>query len=757
MSRSSSPDYKTLFLKAEEERKQEAELRKQEVELRIQAEERQRQAEERERQAEEREKQAEERERQERERNRPTTFGEFIRHCHDLLWRPLRAEAPSRSTTGTIPPPTGKYCPIRLRPWTDCAVRQRKIYESVCRYLQPTEGYAPQLFTPLVALEDHGRRFARRPISSEQDLETYERLAVEDHVHDIIAELCNIPGAREEFQLGSGVWFDNHANALDEDKDEDNEGDAGRSSTARPSRPDQFCIHRVDGDTMTLLTTVEYKPPHKLSVGNLRDGLRPMNFWQEVVEPDAVPTDEPEKTMYNAARLLGSAIVQEYHVMIQEGLEFSYLTNGLLDVHLWVPFDEPSTLYYDLSDPCKDGTMDVGRPNVPRTRVERALCLCLMSCRSSYRDQAWRNNARAQLPIWHTSFDSVRSQIPTTESGQDALSIEYAGSEYASSEQTTSEYLPSSPPVESPVAKGRRVPTRSVSRCAPSASHPRRQDSPDSDADDHTFAGRKRGYSQVPSSPSSHRSATRTAKQENKSGGIYRHVAQFCTQRCLLGLQKGGALDPRCPNTALHRSGRDSDRHPIDARTLVKIVKEQLDRDLDHNFTPMGFRGGYSAPFKVTCAAHGYTVVGKATTSRRWKVVSREADIYRILQRAQGSAIPVFLGAIDLAKVYFLHGAGDLRHMLLMGWGGEDLSHAKPERSLDRAISRSLKEIRSLGVLHQDLRPENILWNAELDRVLIIDFHRCALDQRPTYKRPGSVKRLRCGPQERECKRVRVS
>jgi hypothetical protein len=124
-------------------------------------------------------------------------------------------------------------------------------------------------------------------------------------------------------------------------------------------------------------------------------------------------------------------------------------------VHLWVPFDELSTLYYDLSDPCIDGTMDVGRSNVPRTRVERALCLCLMSFRSSYRDHAWRNYARARLPTWHTSFDSVRSQIPTTESGQDALSIEYAGSEYTSLEQTTSEYLPSSPPVESPVAKGR--------------------------------------------------------------------------------------------------------------------------------------------------------------------------------------------------------------------------------------------------------------------------------------------------------------
>ncbi|KAB8213166.1 hypothetical protein BDV33DRAFT_185311 [Aspergillus novoparasiticus] len=94
--------------------------------------------------------------------------------------------------------------------------------------------------------------------------------------------------------------------------------------------------------------------------------------------------------------------------------------------------------------------------------------------------------------------------------------------------------------------------------------------------------------------------------------------------------------------------------------------------------------------------------------------------------------------------------------MLLMGWGAEDLSNTKPERSLDRAISRSLKEIRSLGVIHEDLRSENILWNAELDRVFIIDFHQCALDRQPTYKRPGSVKRLRCGPQEHEYKSVHV-
>ncbi|OJD22273.1 hypothetical protein ACJ73_06382 [Blastomyces percursus] len=193
MDGTSSPDYKALFLKAEEGR------------------------------------------RQERERNRPTTFGAFIRHCHDLLCGRYELKhllAPQ----ARFPLLPENACPLRLRPWADCEARQQGIYKSICRYLQPTDEDARQLFAPLVALEDHSRRFARRPISSERDLETYERLAVEDHVHHIVAELCKIPNAREEFQLGSGVRFDNHANYLDEDD--------GRDATARPSRPDQFCIHQ---------------------------------------------------------------------------------------------------------------------------------------------------------------------------------------------------------------------------------------------------------------------------------------------------------------------------------------------------------------------------------------------------------------------------------------------------------------------------------------------------------------------------------
>jgi hypothetical protein len=50
-------------------------------------------------------------------------------------------------------------------------------------------------------------------------------------------------------------------------------------------------------------------------------------------------------------------------------------------------------------------------------------------------------------------------------------------------------------------------------------------------------------------------------------------------------------------------AGRTTD--PVDAKTLVQMVKEQPDEDLDHNFTPMGVHGSYAALSKVTCAVHG--------------------------------------------------------------------------------------------------------------------------------------------------------
>lgn len=84
------------------------------------------------------------------------------------------------------------------------------------------------------------------------------------------------------------------------------------------------------------------------------------------------------------------------------------------------------------------------------------------------------------------------------------------------------------------------------------------------------------------------------------------------------------------------------------------FLKSQLDENIDRCI-PLGDCVSYGASFKLNCGKYGYTVIGKGTTSTLWKEVSREAQVYRILRKTQGSAVPVFFGKIDLTKIYFLH------------------------------------------------------------------------------------------------------
>ncbi|KAJ5971845.1 uncharacterized protein N7479_001763 [Penicillium vulpinum] len=377
-----------------------------------------------------------------------------------------------------------------------------------------------------------------------------------------------------------------------------------------------------------------------------------------------------------------------------------------------------------------------------------------MSFCSQPRSQEWRNEYCRDLKVWITQFDGLRETVCSRELQQNPPSDD---TNYVSpiSPATSSEFQESLSPVESPRAPVRRVPTGSQGGCAPSdlGDHTGSVDSSGSEAD-YAAPGRKRGFSQVEVSPSQRLS--RRNKRDNQRDISQRQQAEFCTQRCLLGLQNGGSLDDSCPNARIHQRSGDEVQHPINAAKLVSCLKQQIDEKIDRCI-PFGTRGSYGAPFKLTCFPYGYTVVGKGTTSGLWRQhVSREADIYQILRKAQGSAVPVFLGKIDLAKIYFLHGAGQIRHMLVMGWAGESTAKLEQTAELRREIKRSKKTIRALGVRHSDLRPDNILWNAELGRALIIDFHRCELDCRPATERSRSLKRPQHKAQMPGAKRVRV-
>ena len=183
------------------------------------------------------------------------------------------------------------------------------------------------------------------------------------------------------------------------------------------------------------------------------------------------------------------------------------------------------------------------------------------------------------------------------------------------SKSTTSEFLPpSSSSAESPTAEGRRTPTRSRPGCSPfTVTH--HDDSSDSDSDFEASGQRKRGFSKVGSSLPVQQVVCQATSSQISDGRHWQHNTRFCTQRCLHGLQQDGLLDDACLNVMLHKQGGDGRRHAIDPTSLVQLVKQQLNDNIDWNCTPMGGCEASEAPFKVTYAKYGYTVVGKGTTS----------------------------------------------------------------------------------------------------------------------------------------------
>ncbi|GLA30402.1 hypothetical protein AnigIFM63326_008610 [Aspergillus niger] len=87
-------------------------------------------------------------------------------------------------------------------------------------------------------------------------------------------------------------------------------------------------------------------------------------------------------------------------------------------------------------------------------------------------------------------------------------------------------------------------------------------------------------------------------------------------------------------------------------------------------------------------------------------------------------------GLIRLIKqeTFHLHGVGKIRHMLMMGWGGEPIDEAAYKQgAYKKYLNKALTPVRDLGVLHGDLSAGHILWNEELNRLMLIDFNRCRL------------------------------
>jgi hypothetical protein len=243
-----------------------------------------------------------------------------------------------------------------------------------------------------------------------------------------------------------------------------------------------------------------------------------------------------------------------------------------------------------------------------------------------------------------------------------------------------------------------------------------------------------------------------------------------------LGLVRGLPLDPACPNAHAHvapaqktstqQKARDLDirslPHELDAKQMLRRLSEQISQDGHDGLEAMDRSGAAGALFKGSLWSHGYTFVGKGTIAALVPHLVHEALLYQHMAHLQGAAIPVHLGNLNLARAFRLASGVEIAHVMFLSYGGEEAWRVKEldRAQLCRQVDRSVAEVRRAGVKHNDLlNKQNVLWNAETQRAMIIDFEDAdATDNEATESRPASpAAAANAITTEPEAKRARVA
>ena len=659
-------------------------------------------------QAEEAKVQAENKLAKAEEQTRPTSFEEVLQACHKLACLMTVETNKKKSTKGSTTKPDDKICPTEIKPWTDFPNIRQAQFNEFCNLLHPIGEATPKLFNSRGFIEELGQLVVKRQrISSEAALRVYHSVAVEAFVTEIVSKLIEHPQYGQRLQLGQDMSFESHTNTLSS-LDEEVQAHLPRSVNSskpyypeNPTSADQICVSHTTAGRSELLYVIEYKAPHKFTPPILRCGVRDMNLNLAVISRPTIPVDRHKRFEYYADRLVAAAMSQTYRYMLESGLEYSCIITGEAIVFLWIRREEPNTLYYHLAEP-KEEVMTADGFEYSLTAVSQLLSFTLLAMRSTRRSQEWRATSIADAQIWTVDLHEIYREFPSDE----RLSPPPSGRKPRKYETVErSPYM-----------------LRSKAGCKPNkTSTSKNPDDPAGDSDDGSEDKRTPTKKKEPRVSGKRGEERRRGQKHETSSGKQQH-RQYCTHRCLLGLARGSALDRSCPNVGLHRQGTKGRTHLLDKQQFANLVQRQLATDLDDNVTDLHKQGIRGALFQISLVSHGYVVVAKATCEVYIPYLQHEGRIYDQLEILQGKTIPVYLGNINLERPWFdLHVR--LTHMLLMSWAGEKRAKEVEGKEHLRAHIKAFQaSTQRLGILHDDLHSNNILWNDQLQRPMFIDF-----------------------------------
>lgn len=450
-------------------------------------------------------------------------------------------------------------------------------------------------------------------------------------------------------------------------------------------RADQFCVYRTSDGANVPVMAIEYKAPHKLSQG---------------IQPERDIINKDGGGFEFAAKALSAAVVtQLFSYMVGKGIQYGYICTGQAFVFLRIPND-PATLYYYVCVPRQDFLGD-DENRLHRTAAAQVFAFVVQALRATPPPLSWHDAAAAHA-TWDVEYDDILSKIPA--------------SVRKNKEPRTSPYKPQR-------WRGfRRLPIRTRSRCRrPSADPSARDDDKEDDKEGNPPSSTPRSGRQATGSGAGARQGQRGRERRQQYGqqqGGQRgrptpkwiHDRLYCTHRCLSGLASGQPIDETCPNASRH-----GPRH-IGRIEFLHLLRSQLasDRGPNADSTPLYLSGSVGSLFKIRLSTYGYTLVAKGVEVANLARLQHEDEVYKRIRTLQGKYVPVCLGSLGLALPHYCNG-GVFEHFLLLSWAGQ----------------RAYTELHRLRVLHGDAEPRNLLYNASNRTLMVADFERAELRDRP--------------------------
>ena len=729
-------------LQEQEEQTQENHRQLQEKDEQLRGKDRQLQEQEEQTQENHRQLQEKDRQLQEKEeQTRATTLHEYLGHCHKHLSESIQVQTDKSLTTqGNPSNATDKIRPDFIQPWTDFIETQKAKLEELFNTYKP--------YAHVKALESAhftqtlGKRMADRKLASELDLHTAIRQFIEDPLTQIIKHLQTCDEVRDAFNLPEDFGFHNHPNPLsDFGLQTRKQPDAPKPqpstpphstrphSTSIPPRcqPDQICTYTTADDVTKVAMTAEFKPPHKLTLDHLRQVLDPDGpeiELQGLIDDAMTSPEDKVKTMVTAV------LCQAFSYMVLSETQYGYITTAQAFIFLHIKVEEScKRAYFYLAEPrfdVKKHLEEFPEDQFPlhRTALCQLLAFSILALESAQKDRdAWGDKVELGLKIWAPDTEAIYKQLIETPPPRKSHASPYKPRSYKldlkplSRRQTRASAANCRLALESGARDGKDPPGDNG---PPSRKTPTRPQA----------AGR--GGRKQPASSSTDGRGTSSSGNRKRA---------FCTQSCLQGLAYGGPLDGDCPNIADHcQEGDEGNGHRLDGETFRTLLSEQMQWNRIEVCSPLGMQGARGALFKMTLPSHGYTVVAKGTISAFVQDLRHEADVYRRLTSIQGVHIPIFLGNIDLQKPFRYDVAVRIVHMMLLAWSGERLSESKAFGSMDKSVCkldlmRGINAMHAAGISHRDIRTPNLLWNEEMQRVMIIDFDRADIVMGSNRKR----------------------